>query len=114
MESSRSFFLKAIHLGRIEETFWIFIKYNYLCRYLYHKLRELSPTGLLIHIEEPALPALLRMNHRAASPATIRMNKPATVSGSGTELAAMLFPRMEGLVLTFVTFPFPRMLTEEG
>ena len=43
------------------------------------------------------------------------MKSPATVSGSGREFAAMLVPRIEGvLLLALITFLPPRILVEEG
>ena len=49
----------------------------------------------------------------ATSPATIRRDRPSRVSGSGTEFAAILSPRIEGVVPVFFIVPFPRMLEVE-
>jgi hypothetical protein len=73
----------------------------------------ISSAGSPFHVEELAIPAFLRMNHIATSPATIRRDRPSRVSGSGTEFAAILSPRMEGVVPVFVIVPFPRMLEVE-
>jgi hypothetical protein len=73
----------------------------------------ISSAGSPFHVEELAIPAFLRMNHMATRPATIRRDRPSRVSGSGTEFAAILSPRMEGVVLVFFIVPFPRMLEVE-